>query len=176
MNLINTGNIYLLTVQVPGASGWAAEELQGATLLDHARKGVQGRKFRLYTTGGPDVASLNYTSLDDASLDGVPLGWCVPWIIRSWDDASLGRCVLSGTDDPSLSFLLFCSQSPYSKKMGTYRYCHKTTRDKTIHRQALDRQALERQTLDTTNPGHDKPWTRQTLDRTNPGHDKPWIE
>jgi hypothetical protein len=29
----------------------------------------------------------------------------------------------------------------------------------TIHRQTLDRQ-----TLDTTNSGHDKPWTRQTLD------------
>jgi hypothetical protein len=36
--------------------------------------------------------------------------------------------------------------------------------NKMIHRQTLDRQTLE-----TTNPGHDKPWTGQTLDTTNPG-------
>jgi hypothetical protein len=36
----------------------------------------------------------------------------------------------------------------------------------------LDRQTLDRQTLDTTNPGHDKPWTRQTPDTTNPGHNR----
>jgi hypothetical protein len=45
-------------------------------------------------------------------------GWCIPgWLapgmMRPLDDASLGRYVPSGTDDLSLSFFLFCSQSPW---------------------------------------------------------------
>jgi hypothetical protein len=30
--------------------------------------------------------------------------------------------------------------------------------------------------MDTTNPGHDNPWTRQTLDTTNSGQNKHWTE